>query len=85
MLSLLAVSVAIMVSSRATDPRAAEQLAGVVVLPLILVVVGQAVGLFILDTRLIVPAAIIVLAVDVLLLYLSVRTFDRETILTRWK
>lgn len=85
MLSLLAVSVAIMVSSRVTDPRVAEQLAGVVVLPLILVVVGQSIGLFILDARLIVPAAAVVVILDALLLYLSVRTFERETILTRWK
>lgn len=85
LLALLGVSTAIMVSSRATDPRVAEQLSAVVVLPLILLIIGQSVGFILIDQRVIVMMGIIVAVIDVALLYFSVRLFQRETILTRWK
>jgi ABC-2 type transport system permease protein len=85
LLTLLAVSIAIMVSSRVSDPRVAEQLSAVVVLPLILFIVGQSVGFILINQQLIVIIAIVVALLDIGLLYLSVRLFQRETILTRWK
>ena len=45
LMTVLAVSFAIIVSSRVTDPRVAEQISMVVILPVILVVIGQSVGL----------------------------------------
>ena len=85
LLTLLAACVAVIVSSRVSDPRVAEQLASVVILPLILLVVGQAVGLILIDRQVMVLLAVVVLVLDVGLLYLAVRLFQRETILTRWK
>ena len=63
----------------------AEQLASVVILPLILLVVGQAVGLILIDRQIMLLLAVVVLVLDVGLVYLAVRLFQRETILTRWK
>lgn len=85
LLTILAVCIAIMVSSRVTDPRVAEQLAGVIVLPLILLLTGQSIGFFLLNRTMVVVAAVVIALIDVGLGYLSVKTFERENILTRWK
>ena len=85
LLSLLAVTAALIVSSRVSDPRVAEQLSGVVILPVVLVLVGQSIGLLIIDQRLVILAGFIVAILDAILVYVAVKTFQRETILTRWK
>lgn len=85
LLTLLATSAAVMASSRVSDPRVAEQLASVVILPLVLLVIGQAVGFILIDQQVMVILGVAVLLLDVLLIYLAVRLFQRETILTRWK
>jgi len=85
LLTLLAVSVAIMISARVSDPRVAEQLSMVVILPLILGIVGQSTGLFLFDRQLVVIMAVVVALLDIVLLFLTVQAFQRETILTRWK
>jgi ABC-2 type transport system permease protein len=69
----------------AIDPRVAEQLSAFVILPLILIIVGQSAGLIILDKQMIILIGAIVLIIDAILVYLAVRLFERETILTRWK
>lgn len=85
LLTVFAVCVAIMVSSRVTDPRVAEQLAGVIVLPLILVLTGQSIGFFLLNRTMVVVAAAVIALLNIGLVYLTVKTFERENILTRWK
>jgi ABC-2 type transport system permease protein len=85
LLTVFAVCVAIMVSSRVTDPRVAEQLAGVIVLPLILILTGQSIGFFLLNRTMVVVAAAVIALLDVGLVYLTVKSFERENILTRWK
>ena len=85
LLAVLAVCAAMMISSRVSDPRTAEQLSGAVVLPIILVVMGQSFGLFLLSSELILITAVVLIILDVILFYLTIRMFERETILTRWK
>lgn len=85
LLALLAVSFSMMISSRVTDPRAAEQISSLMIIPVLLVFFGQLAGLFFLNRQLILVAAILLVFVDALLLYLAVRVFQREVILTRWK
>ncbi len=85
LLTLLSVCTAIMISSRATDPRVAEQLSAVVVLPIILLIVGQSAGLIIIDRTLVLLAAGALILIDAILVYLAVKLFQREQILTRWK
>jgi ABC-2 type transport system permease protein len=85
LLTVLAVSVAIMVSSRVTDPRVAEQLSGIVILPIIFLLIGQSVGWILINQQVVLVMAIAVALLDVLLVYLTLRLFQRETILTRWK
>ena len=85
LLTLFAVSVAVMISSRVTDPRVAEQLSTLVILPIILLVIGQSVGLILVNEQIILALAVIVLLADVGLIYLAINLFQREMILTRWK
>jgi ABC-2 type transport system permease protein len=85
LMSVLSVNFSIMVSSRVNDPRVAEQLSAVVILPLLAVFFGQIAGLFILNSTLILLMCLVLFLVDIFMVYLSVRLFQRETILTRWK
>jgi ABC-2 type transport system permease protein len=85
LLALMAVSFGLMVSSRVSDPRVAEQVSAVVILPLVLFIVGQSVGLILIDQRTIILMAIVVALIDIILIYFTVKLFQRETILTRWK
>lgn len=85
LLAVLAVIFALMVSSRVTDPRAAEQLSAVVIVPLLAVLFGQLAGVIILNVTFILVAIVVLALADVALVYLGVRMFQRENILTRWK
>ena len=85
LLALLSVNFSIMVSSRVNDPRVAEQLSAVVILPLLGLFFGQISGFIILNSRLILTIGLALALIDALLIYLAIRLFERETILTRWK
>jgi len=85
LLAVLSVNFSIMVSSRVNDPRVAEQLSAVVILPLMAVFFGQIAGLFILNSTLVLVICLVLIMLDALMIYLAVRLFQRETILTRWK
>ena len=85
LMSLMAVSAAVLISSRVTDPRAAEQLSAFVILPVMLLLIGQSMGLILVDARMILLLGVVVLVLDVVLVTMSVKLFQRETILTQWK
>ncbi len=63
----------------------AEQLSALVILPLVLLIIGQSMGLILIDRQVMIIMGLVVLVGDVILLYLAIRLFQRETILTRWK
>jgi ABC-2 type transport system permease protein len=85
LLAVLSVNFSIMVSSRVNDPRVAEQLSAVVILPVLALFFGQISGFLFLDSRMILLMIAGLLAIDSLMVYIAVRLFQRETILTRWK
>ncbi len=85
LLAIASVSVAVMVSSRANDPRVAEQLSMLVILPLLAVFFGQIAGFFFINERLILWMAAVLALIDIGLLAFATQLFQRETILTRWK
>ncbi len=85
LLAVLSVNFSIMVSSRVNDPRVAEQVSVVVILPVLALFFGQVAGLFLLNSQLILVMAAILVLVDFLMVYLAVKFFQRENILTRWK
>ena len=85
LLALAGVSIAVMISSRTTDPRVAEQISGLFVLPLVGLIVAQTAGLILLDRTLVVWMAFVMVVLDAVLLFFAGRLFQREHILTRWK
>ncbi len=85
LLAITAVTFSMMVSSRVNDPRVAEQVSMVVIVPVLAGFFGQVAGLFVLNKQIISIVAVVMLGLDVLLLYLTTRVFQREQILTRWK
>jgi ABC-2 type transport system permease protein len=85
LLALAAVSLSVMISSRTTDPRVAEQISGLFILPIVGLVIAQASGLLFIDNVLIGYISLFMLALDLALLYFATQLFQRETILTRWK
>jgi ABC-2 type transport system permease protein len=85
LMAIASVNLAVMVSSRVNDPRVAEQMSGVLVVPIMILLFGQLAGLIILDLNLIFLSILALLAVDAILIYAGSRLFQRENILTRWK
>jgi ABC-2 type transport system permease protein len=85
LLAVFSTVLTLMISSRSTDPRAAQQLSAMVVLPVVLVLVGQSLGFLVVDPTLIGVLCAIFVLVDLGLGWLAVQTFEREAILTRWK
>ena len=85
LLSLAGVSLAVMISSRVNDPRAAEQLAVLVILPILALFLGQLAGVVVIDQGLLLIIAGALVLVDAALLFFATRLFQRESILTRWK
>jgi ABC-2 type transport system permease protein len=85
LLALVSVNFSVIISSRVNDPRVAEQLTALLIVPLLLVFFGQMAGLFVLNRDLILIGALFLMLIDAILIFLSTQIFERETILTRWK
>jgi ABC-2 type transport system permease protein len=85
LLALLAVVFSLMISSRVNDPRVAEQISMVIILPVLAGFFGQVAGLFVLNKQIILVVAVILAGLDAVMLYLAIRVFQREQILTRWR
>ncbi len=84
LLALLVVAATVAVSSKATDPRTAQQISAVVIVPVMGLFAGQVSGVIALSPL----VAVITIAVLALLclaaMFAVVKLFQRETILTRW-
>ena len=85
MASLTALTLAVCVSSRVNDPRSAQQLAVLVVLPLTALLVAQITLGFVVTVPIILLITGVLAVVNAGLIRLGVSLFERETILTRWK
>ena len=85
LMAILSVNFSIMVSSRVNDVRAAEQISSVVMLPLLALFFAQVAGLIFINNLIVTIMAVVLVIVDIIFVYLAVRLFQRESILTRWK
>lgn len=83
--AVLGVALSVIMSSRVNDPRAVEQSIGILVVPVLGLFVAQLSGLLTLSYAILGAGALAMLAVDVAVMRLAVRLFDREAILTRWR
>ena len=83
--ALAALQMTIAVSSRVNDPRSAQQVAVLLVLPLVGMLIGQIIGAFIIPTWGLLVIASVLAALWGILIVFGVALFDRERILTGWK
>ncbi len=85
LLALLSVCSGMRASSRLNDPRAAQQVTGIFVVPIIALSIVVLMGRIFLSVEMVLLAAFVTLVVDLVVLYFAVKLFQRETILTGWK
>jgi ABC-2 type transport system permease protein len=83
--AMVALQLAICVSSRVNDARTAQQLGVFVILPIPALLLGQIFGGIELTVPVILWISLALMLVNVGLMWFAIRLFDRETILTRWK
>lgn len=85
MAALVALQIAVLVSSRVNDPRTAQQFGALLILPLTALFVMQFNGVFTLTLPLIGLLFAVLTVAWLVLVAVGVAAFDRETILTRWR
>jgi ABC-2 type transport system permease protein len=83
--AMVALQLAICVSSRVNDARTAQQLGVFVILPIPALLLGQIFGAVELTVPVILWISLALVLVNIGLMWFAIRLFDRETILTRWK
>lgn len=84
-LSILSVELGVIISARSSDPRAAQQISVVFVLPLLGLMLASAANKIFVGPGMVAVAAVVILLADAVLMFLGTKAFGRETILTRWK
>ena len=85
MVSLLSFLLGVISSSRASDAKNAQNLALFIIFPVFALIGVQVSGLVMFTPILLLLLSIITGLLDLFILRLSVRLFQRESILTRWK
>jgi ABC-2 type transport system permease protein len=82
---LASVVAGVITSSRVSDPRVAQQIGGIIIVPIIAVTLLQATGTVLVGAAGYFLMAVLVLVVSLVGLRVGVELFDREAILTRWR
>jgi ABC-2 type transport system permease protein len=85
LVTLVGLQLVVLASTRAKDPRSAQQVGVLVVLPLVVVLVAPSMSAFWVTGTQLVLAAMGLLALWMALLSGSARLFDGERVLTRWR
>jgi ABC-2 type transport system permease protein len=85
LVAFLGIMATIIISSKVSDPRVAQQISALFVIPIMGLFIMQIMGLALIDIKIMLVMVAIVLVVDVITLRLGKFIFDREEILTRWK
>jgi ABC-2 type transport system permease protein len=83
--SLAALQLAVCVSSRVNDPRSAQQIGALIVLPVTAAFILQITGMLELTWAVMAAAALVLAGINIGLMLVGIALFDRESILTRWK
>jgi ABC-2 type transport system permease protein len=83
--AILSIEVAVIASSRVTDVRGANQIAGLMFIPFVAIFFAGAEGIFTFNIENLLILSGIIMIADMVMLFLSKSTFKREEILTKWK
>lgn len=85
LLTALSVNLGIFISTRVNDVRVAQQIGGLVVIPVVALGIAQVTGRVVLDDSSFVEMTALLIVVDVLVLGAARLAFQRENILARWR
>ncbi len=85
LLAVFAALVAMIISSRSSDSRAAYQFAGLAVVPALVPLIVYSARLTAVDLKFVAIEGGVLLGLNAALLFLGIKLFGREEILTRWK
>lgn len=77
----LGLTTMVLVSSRVRGFQEANQIGGVIVLPILLLVIGQAAGVMYFNTGLVLLVGLVLWLVDAVLFWFGVRSFAREALI----
>ncbi|GIV95398.1 MAG: ABC transporter [Herpetosiphonaceae bacterium] len=83
-LAMISVALGVIISARTSDPRTAQQLTKIVVVPLLLIFFAQLAGVLIIDTIVVAGTVVPLVLLAAGSLVVATRLFDRERILIRW-
>jgi ABC-2 type transport system permease protein len=84
LMSLIAIGLTVAVSSRVRDPRTAQQIATVLIFPIMGVLLARLVGALTLSFVFVFSAALVLAAIASVVILVAIRLFKRGIILTRW-
>jgi ABC-2 type transport system permease protein len=85
LVGVLSVFFGVIISSRVNDTRIAQQLGGLLALPIAAFAVAQTAGFIFFDLTSFAVGALALVAIDVAVFVAGVRLFQRDRILTEWK
>lgn len=85
LLTLLSVNLGILISTRVNDVRVAQQIGGLVVVPVVGVGIAQVTGRVVLDNASFIQFSLALVVADALVFWLAKVAFQRENILVRWR
>ncbi|MGH2377891.1 MAG: ABC transporter permease subunit [Candidatus Limnocylindria bacterium] len=85
LLTALSVNLGILISTRVNDVRVAQQIGGLVVVPVVALGIFQVTGRVVLDNESFVNMALLLIALDVVVFLAARLAFQRENILSRWR
>ncbi len=85
LLTALSVNLGILISTRVNDVRVAQQIGGLVVVPVVALGIAQVTGRVVLDNESFLVTTAVLLATDVVVFGIARLAFQRENILTRWR
>jgi len=85
LLALVTIALMVGISARVHDPRTAQQISGVLVLPVVTFVAGQVTGRLVLSPALALGLTVVLALLAALTLLAAARLFAREAVLTRWR
>jgi ABC-2 type transport system permease protein len=85
LLTLLSVNLGILISTRVNDVRVAQQIGGLVVVPVVGLGIAQVTGRVVLDNGAFVQMSAVLIAIDLAVFAFARLAFQRENILVRWR
>jgi ABC-2 type transport system permease protein len=85
LLALIGVALIVVLSSRVNDPRTAQQISSVLIVPVLGLLFGQLAGVVVLGPALALGIGVILALIAAAALWFAARLFQREVILTRWR